>query len=53
MTLLLDTPAGENGLVVQRCGLWGYNAIGVVSGDEACAVVQEGAAKARPRGRQF
>ena len=38
MTLLLDTPAGEDGLVVQRCELWGYNAIGVVSGDEACAV---------------
>ena len=38
MTLLLDTPAGENGLVVQRCGLWGYNNSGVVSGDEACAV---------------
>ncbi len=38
MTLLMDTPPGENGLVVQRCGLWGYNAIGVVSGDEAIAV---------------
>ncbi|MEM8711801.1 MAG: MBL fold metallo-hydrolase [Planctomycetota bacterium] len=38
MTLLLDTPPGEDGVVVQRCGLWGYNAIGVVSGDEAVAV---------------
>jgi glyoxylase-like metal-dependent hydrolase (beta-lactamase superfamily II) len=38
MTLLLDTPPGEDGLVVLRCGLWGYNAIGVVSGNEACAV---------------
>lgn len=38
MTLLVDTPPGENGLVVQRCELWGYNAIGVVSGDEAIAV---------------
>lgn len=38
MTLLLDTPPGEDGLVVLRCGLWGYNAIGIVSGDEACAV---------------
>jgi len=38
MTLLLDTPPGENGLIVQRCDLWNYNAIGVVSGDEACVV---------------
>ncbi|MFT5731778.1 MAG: glyoxylase-like metal-dependent hydrolase (beta-lactamase superfamily II) [Planctomycetota bacterium] len=38
MTLLLDTPMGEDGLVVQRCSLWGYNAIGVVSGDEAVAI---------------
>jgi glyoxylase-like metal-dependent hydrolase (beta-lactamase superfamily II) len=38
MTLLVDTPPGESGLVVQRCELWGYNAIGVVSGDEAIAV---------------
>lgn len=38
MTLLVDTPAGEDGLIVQRCSLWGYNAIGVVSGDEAVAV---------------
>lgn len=38
MTLLVDTAAGADGLVVQRCGLWGYNSIGVVSGDEACAV---------------
>ncbi len=38
MTLLVDTPPGAEGLVVQRCGLWGYNSIGVVSGDEACAV---------------
>ncbi len=38
MTLLVDTAPGADGLVVQRCGLWGYNAIGVVSGDEACAV---------------
>lgn len=38
MTLLIDTPHGADGLVVQRCALWGYNAIGVVSGDEAIAV---------------
>jgi len=38
MTLLLDTAPGSDGLVVQRCGLWGYNSIGVVSGMEACAV---------------
>ncbi|QDV06547.1 Hydroxyacylglutathione hydrolase [Planctomycetes bacterium Poly30] len=38
MTLLVDTAAGADGLVVQRCQLWGYNAIGVVSGDEAIAV---------------
>ena len=38
MTLLRDTPPGADGLVVQRCGLWGYNAIGVVSGEEACAI---------------
>ena len=38
MTLLLDTAPGSDGLVVQRCGLWGYNSIGVVSGREACAV---------------
>ncbi len=38
MTLLVDTAPGADGLVVQRCSLWGYNSIGVVSGDEACAV---------------
>ncbi len=38
MTLLIDTPVGESGLVVQRCDLWGYNAIGIVSGDAAVAV---------------
>ena len=38
MSLLIDTPHGASGLVVQRCELWGYNAIGVVSGDEAIAV---------------
>ena len=38
MTLLMETPAGDDGLIVQRCGLWGYNAIGVVSGDVAVAV---------------
>ena len=38
MTLLVDTAPGADGLVVQRCSLWGYNSIGVVSGGEACAV---------------
>ena len=38
MTLLIDTPPGASGLVVQRCSLWGYNAIGVVSEDAAIAV---------------
>ena len=36
MTLLEDTAPGADGLVVQRCGLWAYNSIAVVSGDEAC-----------------
>lgn len=38
MTMLIETAPGENGLVVNRCDLWGYNAIGVVSKDEAIAV---------------
>ncbi|MEM6567612.1 MAG: MBL fold metallo-hydrolase [Planctomycetota bacterium] len=38
MTFLRTAAAGEDGLVVQRCDLWGYNSIGVVSGDEACVV---------------
>lgn len=38
MTFLVDTALGCDGLVVLRCELWGYNAIGVVSGEEALAV---------------
>ncbi|MEM9381724.1 MAG: MBL fold metallo-hydrolase [Planctomycetota bacterium] len=38
MTFLRTARAGEDGLVVQRCDLWGYNSIGVVSGSEACVV---------------
>lgn len=38
MTLLLDTEPGDSGLIVQRSEHWGYNAIAVVSGGEACVV---------------
>jgi len=38
MTLLVDTPPGEDGLLVQRSAHWNYNAIAVASGDEAVVV---------------
>ena len=38
MKFLREVPPGGEGLVVLRCDHWGYNSIGVVSGDEACVV---------------
>lgn len=38
MKLLSTVPGGGEGLVVLRSEHWGYNSIGIVSGDEACAV---------------
>lgn len=38
MTLLVDTPPGEDGLLVQRSAHWKYNAIAVASEDEAVVV---------------